>query len=330
MPPNYVIGQNGLYMYISSILTMYKEASLFTLRQLTCFVAACEEGGIGNAATRLRLAQATVSGALADLERVLGVELLVRGPRRRAVVTPAGRQLLPRARVVLDAARQLAEQSAEIRGEVSGELPVGCLVTLAPVLAPRVFAMFEERWPEARPMLQTGDQETLLGLLRRGEIDLALTYDLGLDDRTLFEPLALYPPYCLLAADHSLARHPSLTLSVLADEPLVLLDLPLSRDYFFALFADAGVTPTVARRSGDPELVRSLVAHGFGYTLANALPAATQSVDGAPLRAVALAGDPRALSIGLARRAGVTLSRTGAAFADTCAAVLGGVPPDCG
>ena len=112
-------------------------AARFTLRQLSCFVAACEGGGIGAAAGRLQLAQATVSAAIADLERTLGVQLLVRGSRRAAVPSPAGRQLLAAAVDVLAAAGRLDERSAALRGDVSGELPVGCLVTLAPVAAPR-------------------------------------------------------------------------------------------------------------------------------------------------------------------------------------------------
>ena len=302
---------------------MIEDSSRFTLRQVSCFVAACEEGGVGAAATRLHLAQATVSAAIADLERTLAVPLLVRGPRQRAVPTPVGRDLLPEARAVLDAAASLGERSAELRGTVAGELPVGFLVTVAPVAAPRVFTAFESRWPEAQAVLRTGDQETLFDWLRTSEIDLAVTYDLGLDDTVRFEALATYPPYALVGAGHRLVRRRSVTLAELAAEPLILLDMPLSREYFLSLFKDAGVEPWIARRGGDPELVRSLVAHGYGYTLANALPRATQAVDGTPLRAVAVRGPVTAPRIGIARRAGVEPTRTAAAFAEACAAVLG-------
>lgn len=274
------------------------------------------------AAARLHLAQATVSEALADLERTLGVGLLARAPRRRAVPTPAGRELLPEARAVLTAAARVGERSAELRGTVAGSLPVGFLVTLAPVVAPRVFAAFETRWPEARAVLRTGDQQELFGWLRESAIDLAVTYDLGLDDTIHFEALAAYPPYALFGAGHRLAGRRSVTLPDLAREPLVLLDLPLSREYFLSLFRDAALEPVIDRHAGDPELVRSLVAHGYGYTLANARPVATQAVDGTPLRAVPVRGRVRAPRIGLARRAHVEPTRTAIAFAEACAAVL--------
>ena len=113
-----------------------------------------------------------------------------------------------------------------------------------------------------------------------------------------------------------------LTLAALAAEPLVLLDLPLSREYFLELFRTAGVEPQISRRVADPELARSLVAWGYGYTLANARPAPTQAIDGTPLRAIPLRGPVHAPNVGLARRAGLEPTRSAAAFAEVCAELL--------
>lgn len=290
-------------------------AARFTLRQLSCFVAACEGGGIGAAATRLHLAQATVSAAISDLERTLGVQLLVRGRRRAATPSPAGRELLAAAAGVLAAAGRLDERSAALRGDVSGELPVGCLVTLAPAVAPAACRAFEDRWPRARVALLPAHQAELLARLDDGTIALAITYDLGLRSGVDFEPLAEAPPYALVAASHRLAGVAEAPLAELAGEPFVLLDLPLSRDYFLDLFRAAGIAPDVSRRVSDAELARSLVAWGYGYTLANARPAPTRAIDGTPLRAVPLRAATPPPRIGLARRAGLEATRAAAAFA---------------
>jgi DNA-binding transcriptional LysR family regulator len=308
---------------MESEIPMDVAAARFTLRQLSCFVAACEHGGVGAAAERLRLAQATVSAALADLEHALGVRLLVRGGRRPAAPTPAGRALLADARAVLDAASVLARHAVGLADEVAGALPVGCLVTLAPVVAPACCRAFERRWPRAEVRLVTGDQEALLRGLADGSLALAITYDLRLDASVAFEPLAPAPPYALVAGDHPLARRARVRLAALAGEPLVLLDLPLSRDYFLGLFRTRRLEPNVVRRVADPELVRSLVARGYGYTLANASPAPTQAVDGAPLVAVPVQDALPAPRLGLARRGGLEQTRSARAFSDTCAELLG-------
>jgi DNA-binding transcriptional LysR family regulator len=301
---------------------MQDPAARFTLRQLSCFVAACDGGGIGAAAGRLHLAQATVSAAISDLERTLGVQLLVRGRRRAATPSPAGRELLGQAAEVLAAAARLDERSAALRGDVSGELPVGCLVTLAPAVAPAACRAFEERWPRAHVALVPADQAELLARLDDGTLALAITYDLGLRAGVEFEPLADAPPYALVAAAHPLADLAAAGLEQLAGEPFVLLDLPLSRDYFLDLFRAAGLAPSIARRVGDAELARSLVAWGYGYTLANARPAPTRAADGTPLRAVPLRTATPPPRIGLARRAGLAPTRAAEAFASACADVL--------
>jgi DNA-binding transcriptional LysR family regulator len=298
---------------------MTDPAARFTLRQLSCFVAACEGGGIGAAAARLHLAQATVSAAIADLERTLGVQLLVRGRRRAATPSPAGRELLAQAADVLAAAGRLDERSAALRGDVSGELPVGCLVTLAPAVAPAICRAFEGRWPRAAVTLVPAHQAELLSRLRDGTIALAITYDLGLNAATSFAPLADAPAYALVAATHARAGAASVGLAELAGEPFVLLDLPLSRDYFLGLFRAAGAEPAVSRRVADPELVRSLVAWGYGYTLANARPVPVRAVDGTPIAAVPLRGETPPPRVGLARRAGLSPTRSATAFAEACA-----------
>ena len=299
---------------------MSDPAGRFTLRQLSCFVAACEGGGIGAAAGRLHLAQATVSAAIADLERTLGVQLLVRGRRRAATPSPAGRELLAQASDVLAAAARLDERSASLRGEVSGELPVGCLVTLAPAVAPAVCRAFERRWPRAAVTLVPAHQAELLARLGDGTIAVAITYDLGLNAAVEFAPLAPAPPYALVPADHRLASAES--AAQLAADPFLLLDLPLSRNYFLGLFRAAALEPAVAQRVADPELVRSLVAWGYGYTLANARPEPVRAVDGTPIRVLRLRGGPPPPRVGLARRAGLEPTRTATAFADTCTDVL--------
>jgi len=72
----------------------------------------------------------------------------------------------------------------------------------------------------------------------------------------------------------------------------------------------------------DPELARSLVAWGYGYTLANARPAPTRAVDGKRLQAVPVRGPVHTPQVGLARRAGLEPTRSAAAFAEVCAELL--------
>jgi DNA-binding transcriptional LysR family regulator len=161
-------------------------------------------------------------------------------------------------------------------------------------------------------------QDELLARLRDGTILLALSYDLDLGEDIAFEPLAELPPYAVFAADHPLAARAEVGMQDLAEEPLVLLDLPHSREYFRSLFMADAVTPTVAHRSKQPEAIRTLVANGYGYTIVNARPLLDRALDGRPLRAVPLAGAPRPMRLGVAWLAGARPTRVVTGFLEHC------------
>lgn len=90
------------------------------IRHLGYFVAIADEGHFGRAATVLDMTQPPLSQGLRRLESRLGVELVHR-TRQGAVLTAAGRQLLPRARLLVDDAQRLlaeAQRIARTRGTV--------------------------------------------------------------------------------------------------------------------------------------------------------------------------------------------------------------------
>jgi DNA-binding transcriptional LysR family regulator len=131
-------------------------------------------------------------------------------------------------------------------------------------------------------------------------------------------PLASLPPYALFGASHPLARERTIKLSQLAALPMVLLDLPMSREYFLALFIRERLKPNIAWSSAKFEVVRSMVANGLGYTLANVRPRADVALDGRRLHRVALAGDPPPLRMGIATSKQLRKTRLAEVFERHC------------
>lgn len=284
-----------------------------SLRQLGYFVAAGETGSVTLAARRQNISQPAISTAIAHLERELGVKLFLRRHAQGLSLTPAGRTLLREARRLLKDAEGLYAVVGEAGQPLRGELAVGWFSTLAPVLMPGLLASFVDGHPGVRLSCREGHQEELLGALRRGEIDLAVTYDLEIGADIEFRPLSTLVPHVLVAAGHPLAGRRRVSLDELAPLPMVLLDLPQSREYFLGLFRHERLEPTIAWTSRQSDVVRTLVANGLGYSLANVRPLAGVALDGRALVRVALAGDPPPMRIGRARLAG--LAPTGPALA---------------
>ncbi len=272
----------------------------FTLRHLQYFVAAAEAGSIALASERISISPPSISAAIAHLEKELGLQLFIRHHAQGLSLTASGRQMLREAKALLAQADAIYASARDLTEQARGPLNVGCLVTLAPIILPELCHAFQQRFPAVLVAIHEGHQEHLIERLRRGEIDILLTYDLQVPEDVAFEPLAKLPPYALLWPEHRLAQRRSLSLHDLAAEPLILLDLPLSREYFLSLFFQEGLTPQIVARSTHPDVIRTMVANAYGYALFNARPRNPAALDGKPLQVVPLKGPYRPMSLGIA------------------------------
>jgi DNA-binding transcriptional LysR family regulator len=290
----------------------------FSFRQVSYFIAAAETGSITLASKRASISQPAISTAISHMERELGVQLFLRHHAQGLSLTPAGRGLLRDCKQLLKQAEGLYSAAADIGLKVRGELSVGWLSTLAPIVMPELVQSFLKAYPEASMRSLESHQEDLVKGLRAAEIEVAITYDLQITEDIAFLPLATLPPYALFGAAHPLSRERSLKLSQLAPLPMVLLDMPMSREYFLALFIRERLEPKVAWSSANFDVVRSMVANGLGYTLANVRPRAEVALDGRRLCRVALSGDLPPMRLGLATLKQLKKTRLVEAFEAHC------------
>jgi DNA-binding transcriptional LysR family regulator len=294
----------------------------YTLRQLEYFVAAGETGSVTLASERINISQPSISTAISHLEQELGVQLFVRHHALGLSLTPAGRSLLREAKSVIEHAESLYAVASEAGDTVRGQLTVGCLTTLAPMIVPELIHSFRTAFPSTQVRHVETDQEKLLDGLRRAEIDLVLTYDLQIAEDIGFLPLAKLPVHVVVGEAHPFANRPAVTLQEIAGEPLMLLDLPLSREYFLALFMKEGLQPAIGSRSPYQDVLRTMVANGHGYTLANVRPRSDFALDGRKVVRIRLAGDHRPMVLGVATLAQLVRSRLIDAFRNHCKAFI--------
>lgn len=305
----------------------------YTLRQLQYFIAAAEAGSITGGSETIAISQPSISAAIATLEREFGVQLFIRHHAQGLSLTTAGRRLLVEAKQLVQQAQSLYAIASEAADMVSGPLAVGCMVTMAPMIMPELAHAFTAAYPRATIRQTTGDLESLLDALRRADIDIAITYDLQIPAGISFTPLARLPPHVVVGETHPLASRGSVSLADLADEPLILLDLPISADYFMALFLAEGLTPRIHSRSNQQEVVRTMVANGYGYTLLNVRPRSDLALDGRRLVRLRLTGTHQPMVIGTAVLSDLRRTRLLSAFEAHCQAAIsdhaipGMVPP---
>ncbi|WP_182879291.1 MULTISPECIES: LysR substrate-binding domain-containing protein [unclassified Microbispora] len=296
----------------------------FTLVQLRYFVTAAELGSMTAASRELMVAQSAISAAIAQVERELGVQLLIRHHARGLSLTRAGERFLVEAREFLAHAAALAQSARGLAGSLTGELAVGCLTTLAPFYLSRLLREFAGRYPGVRVSVAEGELSTMEAALLDGRCEVALVYAIDLALDLDIRPLTQARPYALLPVGHPLAEAEAVSLADLATEPMILLDLPRSRDYFRAIYP---TEPRVRFRTSSYETARALVAGGHGYSILNQRADSDHTYDGGRVACVPISDDVPALDVVLASVRGVRPTARAVAFAETCQAFFSGRRP---
>lgn len=251
-----------------------------TLRQLELFCAVADHGSFAAAGQALYLTPNAVALAVTELESHLGARLCVRRRARGVTLTPSGLRLVERARALLRDAAELQRELSGEPGELQGPVTVGCYSTLAPILVPPLLDEFAAQNPRLELTCVDGPVPELLPRLTSGELDMLVAFETSLpadlERRRLYDST----PVVLLPEGHPLAAGETVELSALAEHGLVLLDLPPYGENTLNVLRGAGLRPRVVHRTGNFELVRSLVARGVGYSLVYSRPAMAQSYEG--------------------------------------------------
>lgn len=286
----------------------------FTLVQLRYFATAAELGSMTEAAKELRVSQSAISTAIGQLERDLGVQLLIRHHARGLSLTPVGQEFLSELRGFLQHARELGDVARGVGRSVVGDLVVGWFSTLTPFYRPEFVRAYEERYPNSTIRVIEGQHSQLTDGLREGRCELAVMYAYAVGDLSS-RVIDSVRPYVLVATDHRLTSRGSVRLDELVDQPMVLLDLPHTSDYFLELFGSRGLPePTVGFRSAGYETVRALVAHGHGFAILNQRPSHDQTYDGAALHTLEIEDDVEELDVVVAWPSDTRLTRRAQAF----------------
>ncbi len=234
-----------------------------TLRQIEYVIAAADGGSTAAAARLLNVSQPSVSLAIAKVEAHFGRPFFARSAGQGIVLTAYGAQKLG----ALRALRKEAQEALTPDSSARVVLNFGVFSTLGPRYAPSLIRSFQRDHPQVDIRLHEADLETLSDWLDIGQIDVALIYDFGLPSRLTITPLADVRPYGIVPAQHRLADRAAVDLADLLQDPLILVNLPHSRRYFLTLAQMHGLYPVIAYETGSVEMLRSMVANGFGVGL---------------------------------------------------------------
>ncbi|MEP7453927.1 LysR family transcriptional regulator [Phyllobacterium sp. SB3] len=253
-----------------------------TLRQLEYVVAVGKAGSLSTASVRLNVSQPALSVAITHVENCVGELLFLRRKGVAITPTPFGRMFLTDAESLLADAEQL-ERPGTLSQKRQAHATLGILEELAPSWLAPILVVLRTAFQDTDVRVLSLSFKKLTEALLSGQIDIGLTYDLGLDSTFKRDLLMSVAPCIWVSPEDDLAVRPAVSLAEIADRPLILSDQDLSMQHMLGLFHRIGVTPVVRHRAASIELLRSLAANGEGTGLSYTKPTGTLSYDGKPV-----------------------------------------------
>jgi DNA-binding transcriptional LysR family regulator len=249
------------------------------LRHLRYFRAVAEELHFGRAAERLHMAQPPLSQQILQLERELGVTLLVRSTRK-VELTPAGEAYLNRVVAILDAVDEAGAQAHRIADGVEGHLAIGCVGSATYSLLPRLVRELREQLPGVDVSIR-GEMlaPAQIAALLTGEIDLALLRPPVEQPGVLVETVRRDRLLVALPEGHALATRDALSVSDLRDEEFVAHaghGRSVMSTILTAMCADAGFVPRIRHEVEETSTLVTLVSAGLGVAI---VPEPTAALD---------------------------------------------------
>jgi DNA-binding transcriptional LysR family regulator len=275
-----------------------------TLRQIEYIVAIADAGSFVQAAQNVNVSQPALSVAVAQVEDRIGRTLF-----RRKRGTPLA--VTPWAKVFVDDARKLLADAARLEDpdllskRQQGQITLGCFEDLAPRYLAPVLSHLATTYPELVVNHRVTRFDDLARGALEGQIDLAITYDLGLDASFERVELARVHPHAYFSPNDPIAAFSAIRLSDLASRPLIAFDEGQSNRHLLNLFKVEGLAPRIAARVASLELMRSLAAHEIGVGISYTHAPGDRSYDGRTVLARPIVDETAVEPIILARVAGI-------------------------
>jgi DNA-binding transcriptional LysR family regulator len=152
-------------------------SQLLDPHQLAIFLAAAEALNFSRAAERLGMSQPSVTQHIHALEQHFDTPLFIR-TGNRITLSEAGQALVPLARQMVAVSQRTGEVMEALKGEVQGQLNIGCSTTPGKYILPVLLADFMRRYPRVQATCNVSQRTQALQMLEDGRVHLAFSSSL--------------------------------------------------------------------------------------------------------------------------------------------------------
>jgi LysR family hydrogen peroxide-inducible transcriptional activator len=240
-----------------------------SITQMQYIAAVHKHQHFGKAAKACFVSQPTLSNQIQKAEQELGYALFDRS-KKPLRLTKEGDRLLPHIHKILDD-YELLKSELTSDTELSGELRVGIIPTLAPYVIPLFVHQFSQQYPKVDLVIHEQKTEDIIHNLQHDFIDAGLLVT-PINEKSLHPtPLFREPFYIFSSPDSKINAKKTITVNDLEPNKMWLLD----EGHCFrnqainvcAIAQKENVLPNVTFSSGSLETLIQLIRKSEGYTL---------------------------------------------------------------
>lgn len=207
------------------LITDLQEVVLMEFRLLEYFLAVAREQNITAAAESLHISQPALSTQLKALETELGKQLLIRGVKgsRKVILTEEGMILRKRAEEMVSLMRRTKEEISGSNETISGNVFIGTGETETVRLFAQVAKKMQQKYPDIRYHISSGNAEHVLEYLDKGLIDFGLLFTEIDSQKYEAIPVPVKDTWgVLMRKDSPLAEKENICPEDLWDKPLIV------------------------------------------------------------------------------------------------------------
>lgn len=168
------------------------------IQQLEYIIAVDSSRHFVKASEKCHVTQATLSMMIKKLEEELNVKIFDRS-RQPVVPTEIGKKIIAQAKIILQESARLHGIVHEAQGELSGELRIGIIPTLAPYLLPLFMNSFLRNYPMVRLRISELTTDDIIDKLEKHDLDVGLL-STPLNLPSINEQVLFYEQFVVYAA----------------------------------------------------------------------------------------------------------------------------------
>jgi len=291
-----------------------------TLQQLRYAIGVARASSFNEAATRLYISQPSLSIAIRDLEREIGIEIFAR-TSRGVSVTQEGAEFLGYARQVMEQTELIESRYRNVKPQkrlfsVSTQHYAFAVNAFVELIRDIGAAEYECTLRETRTHEIIDDVRNLrseIGILYENDFNKRVLDKLFADNSLTFTALFTSKPHVFVSAKHPLARKRKVSLDDLAEFPCLSFDQGEYNSFHFSEEIQSTLIHRKSIKVSDRATLFNLLIGLDGYTISTGI--ITPDLNGKDIVSIRLDLEER-ITVGYIVHSSIGLSRAGSLYLD--------------